>query len=150
MLYPIITESRSIISLDGIWEFRFSDEEEWRSIYVPASFNNQFPEAKARFYCGIVEYRRIICIPYVFSEQRRVLRFDAVTHDAEVFLDGKFVSRHRGGFLPFEVDVSHLSCGEEHTILVKVDNRINHHTFPVGNESGTAFFGSDNPGIPSV
>ena len=48
------------------------------------------------------------------------------------------------------MDVSHLSCGEEHTILVKVDNRINHHTFPVGNESGTAFFGSDNPGIPSV
>jgi Beta-galactosidase/beta-glucuronidase len=151
MLYPITNESRSIISLDGTWEFRYADEEEWRPIVVPASFNNQFPEAKARYYCGIVEYRRSFVIPTVFSSERRVLRFDAVTHDAEVILDGTLIAGHRGGFLPFEIDITDiLSCGKSHTILVRVDNRINHHTFPIGNESGIAFFGSDNPGIPSV
>lgn len=150
MMYPIINSSRSIISLDGIWEFRFCDEDFWRSIYVPASFNNQIPEAKARYYCGYVEYRRIFCIPSIYNSQRKVLRFDAVTHDAEVFIDDCLVSCHKGGFLPFEIDLSGIKCGEEHTLLVRVDNRINHHTFPIGNESGTAFFGSDNPGIPSV
>ena len=30
------------------------------------------------------------------------------------------------------------------------NNRINHSTLPIGTEGETAFFGSDNPGIPSV
>ena len=150
MLYPITTESRSVISLAGIWKFRFCDEEEWRSIYVPASFNNQIPEAKARFYCGMVEYKRSFCVPNICSNQRKVLRFGAVTHDAEVFLDGILITKHKGGFLPFEIDISNFSCGTTHSLLVRVDNRINHHTLPIGNEAGIAFFGSDNPGIPSV
>lgn len=33
---------------------------------------------------------------------------------------------------------------------MEVDNRIGHSTLPVGNEGGTAFFGSDNAGIPAV
>lgn len=150
MLYPIVNEARGIISLDGIWEFRFTDENEWRQIYVPASFNNQYPEYKARFFCGQVEYRRSFVIPSFFASQRVVLRFEAVTHDAVVYLDGKKVGFHKGGFLPFEIDVTNLDCGVEHYLLVKVDNRINHHTFPIGCEDGTAFFGSDNSGIPSV
>ena len=31
-----------------------------------------------------------------------------------------------------------------------MDNRISHSTLPIGNEGNIAFFGSDNPGIPSV
>lgn len=151
MLYPITNKSRNIISLDGEWQFRYEDEDEWRTVYVPASFNNQFTEEKARTYTGVVEYRREFIIPCLFKNERRVLRFDAVTHDAEVFIDGMPAVTHKGGFLPFELDItSTVSCGEYHTILVKVDNRINNHTFPIGNEFGPAFFGSDNPGIPSV
>ena len=151
MLYPITNRSRNIISLDGEWQFRYEDEDEWRTVYVPASFNNQFTEEKARTYTGTVEYRRDFVIPRLFEKERRVLRFDAVTHNAEVYIDGKLSVTHKGGFLPFEVDItSAVNCGDSHTILVKVDNRINNHTLPVGNEFGPAFFGSDNPGIPSV
>ena len=35
-------------------------------------------------------------------------------------------------------------------MTLEVDNRIGHSTLPVGNEGGTAFFGSDNAGIPAV
>lgn len=151
MLYPVINESRNIIPLDGEWLFRYADEDEWRTVYVPASFNNQFTEKKARTYSGIVEYKRTFIIPAIFQKERRILRFDAVTHNAEVFIDGEEIVKHRGGFLPFEADItSRVTPGEYHTLLVKVDNRINNHTLPMGNESGPAFFGSDNPGIPSV
>ena len=55
------------------------------------------------------------------------------------------------GFLPFEVDITALAQpGETVTLEVEVDNRIGHSTLPVGNEGGTAFFGSDNAGIPAV
>ena len=150
MLYPEENKVRTVLSLDGIWEFRFADEDTWRQIYVPASFNNQFTEPKARSYCGIVEYRRSFVVPFCLEGQRCVLRFDSVTHNAEVHVDGNLMKSHRGGFLPFEVDVSGIECGVNHVLLVRVDNRINNHTLPIGNETGTAFFGSDNPGIPSV
>lgn len=150
MLYPIVNKRRNIIDLDGLWEFRFIDEEVWQNIVVPSSFNNLIAREKARSYTGIVEYRRKFIIPSHFSEERKVLRFDAVTHDATVYIDGEEVGRNKGGFLPFEIDISNLSCEKEHSLLVCISNRINHHTFPIGNEMGTAFFGSDNPGIPSV
>ena len=150
MLYPLTNGKRNILSLDGIWEFRFADEDNWQNIMVPGSFNNQISREKARSYTGVVEYRRRFIVPSIFSKERRILRFDAVTHDAEVYIDGKEVGFHKGGFLPFEIDISNLECGKEHDLLVSVSNRINHHTFPIGNEMGTAFFGSDNPGIPSV
>lgn len=58
---------------------------------------------------------------------------------------------HKGGFLPFEVEITDLLPENgQITIGVAVDNRISHSTLPVGNEGNIAFFGSDNPGIPSV
>ena len=82
--------------------------------------------------------------------QRLMLRFDAVTHNARVFLDGQLLCTHRGGFLPFEADVTDiLHPGQTALLEVEVDNTISHHTLPVGNEGGTAFFGSDNAGIPA-
>ena len=80
-----------------------------------------------------------------------MLRFDAVTHNAVVRLNGQEIASHRGGFLPFEADITALAQpGETVTIDVEVDNRIGHSSLPVGNEGGTAFFGSDNAGIPAV
>ena len=52
---------------------------------------------------------------------------------------------------PFEADITALAQpGETVTLDVEVDNRIGHSSLPVGNEGGTAFFGSDNAGIPAV
>lgn len=150
MLYPIVNEERFIISLDGIWDFRFCDENAWNHVYVPASFNNQLVTPKARSYSGLVEYKTSFIIPTHLEDKRRVLRFDCVAHNARVFIDDVLLGANKGGFLPFEFDISAISCGIEHILRVEVDNRINHSTLPIGNEAGPAFFGSDNPGIPSV
>ncbi len=86
-------------------------------------------------------YRTTFTVP---EGARRVLRFDAVTHNAVVRLNGQKIASHRGGFLPFEADITALAQpGETVTLDVEVDNRIGHSSLPVGNEGGTAFFGSD-------
>lgn len=79
-----------------------------------------------------------------------VLRFGAVTHAAVVYLNGKYLGTHKGGFLPFEFEVTDCLNAGENFLCVAVDNRVNHSTLPVGNENNVAFFGSDNPGIPSI
>ena len=151
MLYPQINSARAVMDLSGIWQFRLREGEKWQSIAVPASYNDQSPDAAFRDHTGTVWYRTRIVCPGFFAGQRAVLRFGAVTHSARVFLNGKEVCAHRGGFLPFEIEVTDLiSPGEEAEILVEADNRIDHTTLPIGTEGDTAFFGSDNPGITSV
>ena len=80
-----------------------------------------------------------------------MLRFAAVTHFAKIYLNGTLLTQHKGGFLPFEVDITDKLCaGESAELVVAVDNRINHSTLPVGNEEGTSFMGADNAGVPGV
>ena len=151
MLYPQTNTARSVLDLSGVWDFRFSESEPWETIAVPASYNDQKTDRRFRSHVGDCFYRTSFTVPAFFAGQHLVLRFDAVTHDAEVFLDGKALCSHRGGFLPFEADVTELALpGSTHELLIRVSNRISHSTLPVGNEGGVAFFGSDNAGIPSV
>ena len=150
-LYPQNNAARTILDLGGIWDFRFQGDENWQTIAVPASYNDQDPDPRFRNFAGIVEYRRKITIPRAWKDLRVCLRFDAVTHNARVLLNGKEIAKHRGGFLPFEVELEGLlGPGETAELTVEADNRINHSTLPIGTEGETAFFGSDNPGIPSV
>ena len=150
-LYPQNNAARTILDLGGIWDFRFQGDENWQTIAVPASYNDQDPDPRFRNFAGIVEYRRKITIPRAWKDLRVCLRFDAVTHNARVLLNGKEITKHRGGFLPFEVELEGLlGPGETAELTVEADNRINHSTLPIGTEGETAFFGSDNPGIPAV
>ena len=151
MLYPKTNAARAVLDLSGVWEFRLSENDAWETIAVPASYNDQKTDRRFRSHVGLAWYRTQITIPSFYAGQRRVLRFDAVTHDAVVWLDGRELCRHRGGFLPFEADVTSLTNpGQTHELLIRVDNRISHSTLPVGNEGGVAFFGSDNAGVPAV
>lgn len=150
-LYPQNNASRMMIDLGGTWDFRFKGDEAWQPVAVPASYNDQSPDPRFRNYAGIAEYRRKITIPRAWEGMRVCLRFDAVAHSARILLNGKEIAAHRGGFLPFEAELDgFLKAGETAELTVEADNRINHSTLPIGTEGETAFFGSDNPGIPSV
>ena len=147
-MYPQSNSARSVRDLSGVWDFRFNANEPWQPIAVPASYNDQSPDPEFRRHYGMAYYRTTFTVP---EGARRVLRFDAVTHNAVVRLNGQKIASHRGGFLPFEADITALAQpGETVTLDVEVDNRIGHSSLPVGNEGGTAFFGSDNAGIPAV
>ena len=150
-LYPQNNASRMMLDLGGIWDFRFQGDETWQPIAVPASYNDQSPDHRFRSKAGIVEYCRRITIPAGWKGMRICLRFDAVAHNARILLNGREIAAHRGGFLPFEVELNGvLEPGESAELTVEADNRINHSTLPIGTEGETAFFGSDNPGIPAV
>ena len=151
MLYPQSNASRAVMDLSGLWSFRLREEDPWQPIAVPASYNDQSPDPAFRNHVGPAWYRTRITLPRVWAGQRIVLRFGAVSHDAWVFLDGRLIGSHKGGFLPFEMELTDLLApGASADLLVEVDNRISHSSLPIGVENGVAFFGSDNAGIPSV
>ena len=150
-LYPQNNAARTLVDLGGIWDFRLEGDREWQRISVPASYNDQSPDPRFRRHVGKAEYRRKITVPSLWKGMRVCLRFDGAAHSARILLDGKEIGSHRGGFLPFEVELGGiLEAGESAWLTVETDNRINHSTLPIGTEDGSAFLGSDNPGITAV
>ena len=145
MLYPIMSESRSVMDLSGIWDFRLDNgagfAEKWYEkplpdasrMPVPASYNDLKEDVDFRDHCGYVFYQKRFSFPkHLFEHQRIVLRCEAVTHFARVYLNGKEIGSHLGGFLPFELEIG-KELRADNLLTIAVDNRIDYHTLPVGN-----------------
>ncbi len=160
MLYPIITGSRMVMDLSGIWDFALDNgkgfEEKWYerpledpvTMPVPASYNDLKEGAAFRDHYGWVFYQRNISVPKAICDtQRVVLRCDAVTHHGIVYLNGKELTRHEGGFLPFEVEIGEELHEGDNLLTIAVSNIIDYTTLPVGGEnammSGPSVAGRD-------
>lgn len=147
MLYPIQTKSRIVSSLDGMWEFVLGDSklneslagkklEKSRPMPVPSSYNDIYEDKELRDHFGWVYYQRHFDLPAKLTEDRLVLRFDAVTHFAKVYINGKEVCEHKGGFLPFEVDITDKVNDCNNLLTVAVSNVVNYETLPIGGLGG--------------
>ncbi len=157
MLYPIMTTSRELIDLNGIWNFKLDHgtgfAEEWfdarcrRAIPmpVPASYNDLYEGAEFRDHIGWVWYEREIVVPDHFFTQRIVLRFGSVTHAARVYLNGQLVVEHTGGFTPFEAEINAFVNRGKNRLTVAVNNIVDYTTLPVGN-----YQEEDVPGMGKV
>ena len=139
MLYPIQNEYRLKMSLNGMWDFRLGDEHNPQQplhtdtqVSVPASFNDQLAEETVRLYGGHVWYERMFAVPNYVKQERLVLRFGAVTHEAWVYVNGELIGTHQGGFLPFEFEMNDFLIAGDNRLTVKVSNLLTKATLPVG------------------
>jgi beta-glucuronidase len=146
MLRPQDGPTRETKRLDGLWAFRLDPAGEgrdagwWRSrladareVPVPASYNDVFADAAVRDHVGDAWYQTTVRVPRGWAGQRVVLRFDAATHRAVVWVDDVEVVRHEGGYTPFEADVTaHVRPGQAARVTVVVDNRLSWASLPPG------------------
>ncbi len=144
MLYPIFTESRSIIDLNGIWNFKLDEgngfDERWYEsnlkdtikMAVPSSYNDLIEDVNVRDHVGWVWYERNFTIHKNLLDERIVLRFGSATHEAKVYLNGEFLVEHKGGFTPFEVEINEFLVSGENRLTVAVNNIIDETSLPVG------------------
>ncbi|ACL76021.1 glycoside hydrolase family 2 TIM barrel [Ruminiclostridium cellulolyticum H10] len=162
MLYPVLNSSRTLIDLSGIWSFKADDgtgfQQQWyanklknpMTMAVPASYNDQKESIDLRDHYGYVFYQREIAIPKTLEGQRIVLRFGAVTHYAKVYLNGQLITEHKGGFLPFEVEIQDKVKSQNNLLTVAVNNVVDYSTLPVGSEVGGNMLGGVLPPVPGV
>lgn len=162
MLYPVLNEARALLDLGGVWRFETAGCDSYdparcgvpldhaMTMAVPASYNDQKDDCNLRAHYGFVLYQTTFTLPRALQNERIVLRFGAVTHAAEVYLNGVLLGAHKGGFLPFEFEVQNVIQSGENLLTVAVDNRVNYSTLPVGNETFRYFGSVDNPGIASI
>lgn len=143
MLYPRITETRSLYDLNGAWKFRLMEKEEdfqgeniapekMILMPVPSSFNDIYEDRKFSDHVGNMLYERAFTVNTQMLQGRLLLHFGSVTHKAKVFLNGKYIGSHSGGFLPFEFDVTEAVFVGKNQLSVVVNNIVDNTTLPAG------------------
>lgn len=142
MLYPTLTKTRSLYDLSGLWQFKLGDHnpEDCLStedvMVVPTSFNDVVVDKDKRNYIGDFWYERLVDLPKLSKDDELVLRFGSVTHNATVYVNGRELASHKGGFTPFEVVVpEELYQDHQIRIAVRANNILDYSTLPVGNYS---------------
>jgi beta-glucuronidase len=88
--------------------------------HLPGGWIGHAPEM--RYYQGLVWYQRTFTAAAPAAGKRVYLRFGAADYAADVFLNGKRVGEHRGGFTPFAFEVTNLLRAGENQITVGVDS----------------------------
>lgn len=143
MLYPIDTATRVNLDLNGIWKFKLERTttkpidvskplDTSLTMAVPGSYNDQAMDDEIRSHVGNVWYERTFIVPNILTDERIVLRFGSVTHEATVYLNGKEIVNHKGGFLPFEVQINDDLVEGENRLTIRVNNILDYSTLPVG------------------
>jgi len=145
LLYPRNSATRRVVSMDGMWNFKFDYKQEgeakdWKNglkdpikIPVPASFNDFFVDKDSREYAGDVWYETKLYVPSEWKDMDLDIRFDAATHFATVYVNGVEVAQHKGGFLPFNANINEVvKFDAENTVVVKINNELSRQTLPIG------------------
>ena len=90
------------------------------TLYVPGDWNTQ--DAELLNYEGNIWYRRQFeCHPV--QGERRFIHFDAVNYECSVYLNGRKLGVHEGGFSPFNFEITDVLKDGTNTLILKVDNR---------------------------
>ena len=144
LLYPITNETRTALSLDGLWNFQFDPKQvgnaqSWEqglpnpvSMPVPSSFSDLFTTKEERDYCGDFWYEKTFYIPSDWNGEI-FLRFGSITHRGSVYCNGTFITEHEGGFLPVIAHITDAAIpGKPNRVTVKVNNELNESTLPCG------------------
>lgn len=108
-------------------EYDFSHSE---TLKVPGDWNSQYE--KLSFYEGTIWYKKDFhVVPQ--AAKRYFIHFGAVNYEAHVYLNGKKLGTHIGGFTPFQFEVTGKLAEGENFVVLKVDNKRHKDAVPTTN-----------------
>jgi len=90
------------------------------NILVPRDWNSQ--KEKLFYYEGTVWYYKKFDYAVPTNGNRQFICFGAANYEADVYLNGKKLGKHIGGFTPFNFEITGKLNPKDNFIIVKVDN----------------------------
>lgn len=120
-------ERKDWLCLNGEYEYAITGEnapapsEYDGRILVPYSIESELSGVnKALAPNQRLWYRRKFTLPDAFKDKVTLLHFGAVDWQCSVWVNGKLVGEHTGGYNPFSFDITDALCGGENELVVKV------------------------------
>jgi hypothetical protein len=120
----------NLIDLSGEWEVsidftnpihemdEISENGKWISIIVPGCWEQVESDKKSD---GPVWYRKSFTVPNEWNGKRMAIEFEGINYYCEVWLNGKRIGSHEGGWNGFQLDIDDaVSFSGSNELLVKV------------------------------
>src|SRR5258708_4535596 len=117
------------------------DDSWWQSVDLPHTWNAyDVSDEQPGYWRGIGWYRKHFRIDPKYSGKKVVLEFEGVNAVAELWLNGKYLGRHLGGYTGFAWEITPRFGALENVLTVKVDN-LYHDTVPPTVKTDYSFYG---------
>jgi len=143
--YPRPQMIRSVwTNHNGLWQYAIVPDAQKET--VPATFDGNIlvPFAVESALSGVGKtvgkdsvlwYKRTITLPDTYKNKNVLLHFGAVDWLTDVFVNGKLVGSHKGGYDPFSFDItSFLKKGKDQELVVRVWDPSNDGPQPRGKQ----------------
>lgn len=117
------------------------DDSQWETVSIPHTWNNRdATDDEPGYYRDICWYRKSVIISKQVANLNSFLFFEGVNQVADVYVNGKWVGQHKGGYTRFNFDITPLvKYNEENILAIKVDNSHNSSIAPLS--ADFTFFG---------
>jgi len=136
---PLLAADRETKQLLDGWEFsqrsgtlKEASAFEYHAVRLPHTWNAQDMQMGSAFYEGQAWYRRNLRLSTDQKKRKVFLRFEGVGQVAQVYVNGRLVGEHKGGYSAFCFEItSALKFGENNLIQVSVDNEHRKDVIPI-------------------
>ena len=115
------------LNLNGLWKYGIAPIEQDYSDLVTGEILVPFPIESALSGVGRslepderLFYRNAFSIPSAWAGMRVLLHFEGVDWEATVWVNGQRMGIHRGGYIPFQYDITDVIKGKENELVVAV------------------------------
>lgn len=121
------------LGLNGVWRFDFDDEDRgirdgWyldpspltKEIKVPYAYQTPASGINEQEHHPVVWYAREFEVPAEWQDDEVYIHFGAVDYEATVWVNGRLAGQHRGGYVPFRLNISKLLQAGSNTLVVRV------------------------------
>lgn len=119
---------KRIITPLSEWQFS-KDKVCWENVLLPHTWNAlDGQDGGNDYYRGTCWYKTVLSCP-VDVDRKVFIEFDGAAMSAEVYLNGKLLSVHKGGYSTFRVELTGVLTGSDE-LVVAVDNSDNTTVYP--------------------
>ena len=151
-LFPLGDSGRLVWNFNAGWRFHLGDitgaeavnydDKAWEVVSTPHSVQLMPAEASGcRNYQGIAWYRKHFTLPKETAGRDVILHFEAIMGKQTIYVNGREVMKHEGGYLPITLNLTALgyTAGNDIIVAIKADNS-DDKTYPPGKKQMTLDF----------
>ena len=135
----VSVSAREVYSLNSGWKFFYAEEnssDNAREVTLPHTWNLDAFVGGTTYRQTLANYRRTLFVPSEWKGKRLFLRFYGVQSVADVFLNGRHIGDHYGGYTAFTFEITdNVSYGYDNALLVAVSNTLRNDVLPTSAEN---------------
>ena len=110
-----VSKYRSVIDLNGEWEYRRESESNWKKVFIPSCYG----------YKGLIIFKKEFEVDSTFVNKHLKLIFYGINYRCTIKINDKLIGNHVGGYSSFSFEIpDNIIRNGKNKIEIEVDNRL--------------------------